>query len=150
LAEPLAEAVTDRFEEYAPGFKDLVIERHVMTPMDQERNNPSAIRGNMIGGSAIPEQSDENRPLPGILKGGAARSFVPGLYLSNSIQPYGATHLGSGCVAANEVAEDFGCRDMPWWTAKPMDWFWENVGRIPLNLGVNPKWSVGAGAEGTP
>jgi beta-carotene ketolase (CrtO type) len=150
LAEPLAEAVTDRFEEYAPGFKDLVIERHVMTPMDQERNNPSAIRGNMIGGSAIPEQSDENRPLPGILKGGAARSFVPGLYLSNSIQPYGATHLGSGCVAANEVAEDFGCRDMPWWTAKPMEWFWENVGRIPLNLGVNPKWTVGAGAEGTP
>ncbi len=137
LAEPLAEAVTERFAQYAPGFGDQVLERHVMTPMHQEMNNPSAVRGNMIGGSAIPEQYAENRPLPGIVQGGASRSFLPGLYLSNSIHPYGATHLASGYLAAVEVAEDLGCRDAPWWRAQPIDWFLENLGRIPLNLGVS-------------
>ena len=94
----VGDAVTARFEQYAPGFSELVVERHVMTPMHQEMNNPSAVRGNMIGGSAIPEQYGENRPLPGLLSGGASRSFVPGLYLSNSIHPYGATHLASGYI----------------------------------------------------
>ena len=140
LAEPLGDAVTERWEQYAPGFRDLVLERHVMTPFEQELNNLSAVRGNMIGGSAIPEQQAENRPLPGIVSGGASRSFVPGLYLSNSIHPYGATHLAAGYVAATEVAEDLGCRDADWWTAEPFQWFLENAGRVPTNLGVSPKW----------
>lgn len=140
LAEPLADAVTERWEQYAPGFKDLVVERHVMTPLDQELGNPSAIRGNMIGGSAIPEQNGENRPLPGIVVGGASRSLVPGLYLSNSIHPYGATHLASGYVTATEVAEDLGCRDAEWWRAEPLDWFLANAARISVNLGVGEKW----------
>jgi len=140
LAAPLADAVTERFEEYAPGFKGLVIERHINTPLDQEHSNPSAIRGNMIGGSAIPEQYGQNRPLPGIITRGAARSFIPGLYLSNSIHPYGATHLATGYIAATEVAEDLGCRDVEWWRAQPIMWFLENMGRIPINAGVPKKW----------
>ncbi len=140
LAEPLADAVTDRFEEYAPGFKDLILERHINTPLDQENSNPSAIRGNMIGGSAIPEQYAQNRPLPGIITRGAARSFIPGLYLSNSIHPYGATHLATGYIAATEVAEDLGCRDAEWWRAQPLMWFLENMGRLPMNAGVPAKW----------
>lgn len=140
LAEPLADAVTARIERYAPGFGDQVIERHVMTPRHQEMNNPSAVRGNMIGGSAIPEQYAENRPLPGIITHGASRSFVPGLYLSNSIHPYGATHLASGYIAAVEVAEDLGCRDVEWWRAEPLDWFLESMGRLPLNQGVDARW----------
>ncbi|MCZ7631347.1 MAG: hypothetical protein M5U19_20870 [Microthrixaceae bacterium] len=112
-----------------------------MTPRHQEMNNPSAIRGNMIGGSAIPEQYAENRPLPGIITSGASRTFVPQLYMSNSIHPYGATHLASGYLAAVEVAEDLGCRDVPWWRAQPLDWFLESMGRLPMNLGVDPRWS---------
>ena len=146
LAEPLAEAVTERMEGYAPGFRDLVLERHVNTPMNQQDSNPSAIRGNMIGGSAIPEQYGMNRPLPGIVVGGASRTFLPGLYLSNSIHPYGATHLATGYLAALEVAEDLGRRDAEWWRAKPMMWFLENLGRIPLNAGVAEKWQRKAGA----
>lgn len=138
LAEPLAQAVTERFEQYAPGFGDLIVERHVMTPLNQEMNNPSAIRGNMIGGSAIPEQYAENRPLPGIVRAGVSRSCLPGLYLSNSIHPYGATHLACGYLAAVEVAEDLGCRDVAWWRAQPLDWFLENMFSVPLNLGVAP------------
>jgi beta-carotene ketolase (CrtO type) len=146
LAEPLADAVTERFEQYAPGFKDLIIERHINTPLDQENSNPSAIRGNMIGGSAIPEQYGQNRPLPGIITRGAARSFIPGLYLSNSIHPYGATHLATGYLAATEVAEDLGCRDVPWWRAQPLMWFLEHMGRIPMNAGVPQKWQRANGA----
>jgi beta-carotene ketolase (CrtO type) len=150
LAEPLADAVTERFEQYAPGFKDLIIERHVNTPLDQENGNPSAVRGNMIGGSAIPEQYWQNRPLPGIITRGAARSFIPGLYLSNSIHPYGATHLATGYLAATEVAEDLGCRDVEWWRAQPLMWFLENMGRIPMNAGVPRKWQRGNGAGAQP
>ncbi|UCE86658.1 MAG: NAD(P)/FAD-dependent oxidoreductase [Deltaproteobacteria bacterium] len=147
LGEALADALTDRYEAYAPGFKDLVLERHINTPLDQENGNPSAIRGNMIGGSAIPEQFGANRPLPGVVEKGVSRSFFPGLYLSNSIHPYGATHLATGYLAAVEVAEDLDCRDASWWCAKPMDWFLANLGRIPLNLGVDDKWKPGGAAE---
>ncbi len=146
LGEALADAMTDRYEEYAPGFKDLILERHVNTPMDQENSNPSAVRGNMIGGSAIPEQYGANRPLPGVVENGVSRSFMPGLYLSNSIHPYGATHLATGYLAAVEVAEDRGCRDKDWWAAQPFGWFLANVMRIPLNLGIDDKWKTsGAG-----
>jgi phytoene dehydrogenase-like protein len=147
LGEAIADAMTDRYEEYAPGFKDLILERHINSPMDQENSNPSAVRGNMIGGSAIPEQFGENRPLPGVVRGGVSRSFVPGLYLSNSIHPYGATHLATGYLAACELAEDLGCRDAEWWRAQPIEWFLANVGRIPLNLGVDDRWKQDADAR---
>ena len=140
LAEALADELADLYEDFAPGFKDLIIEQHVNSPMDQEHTNPSAIRGNMIGGSAIPEQSGVNRPLPGVVENGVSRSFVPGLYLSNSIHPFGATHLASGYLAAVEVAEDLGCRNADWLAAQPFDWFLANLPRIPLNLGVADRW----------
>ncbi len=136
LAEPLADAVTAAFARYAPGFRDLILERYTNTPFDAELNNASAIRGNMIGGSAIAEQYWTNRPLPGIITRGVSRSFIPGLYLSNSIHPFGATHLASGYLTACEVAEDSGCRNAPWWQSQPYMWFLENMARIPMNLGV--------------
>lgn len=145
IAGPLADAITTRLEQYAPGLKDLILERHTNTPFDQQHNNPSAIRGNMIGGSAIPEQYGVNRPLPGIITKGVSRTFVPGLYLSNSTYPYGATHLATGYLTACEVAEDAGCREAPWWQAQPYLWFLENMGRIPMNLGVGKKWQGTAG-----
>ena len=147
LAGPLADAVTERMEEYAPGFKDLILERHVNSPLDQENSNPSAVRGNMIGGSAVPEQYGRNRPLPGIIVRGAARSFLPGLYLSNSIHPYGATHLATGYLAAVDVAEDLKCREAEWWRAEPVMWFLENLGRIPTNRGVPERWQRGRASE---
>lgn len=147
VAAPLADAITERLEQYAPGLQDLILERHTNTPFDQEHNNPSAIRGNMIGGSAIPEQYGVNRPLPGIITKGVSRTFLPGLYLSNSTYPYGATHLASGYLAACEVAEDAGCREAPWWRAEPFLWFLENMWSIPMNLGVGTSGARGA-AEG--
>ena len=144
LADPLADAAAESLERCIPGFRDLILERHVSTPKLQEQGNPSAILGNMIGGSAMPSQAGVNRPLPGIVAGGASRSFIPGLYLSNSIHPFGATHLATGCIAAGEVAEDLGCRDQPWWQAPAFLWFLENMGNLPMNQGVPERWQRGS------
>ncbi len=140
LAQPLADAITDRYEQYAPGFKELILERFVMTPMDQQNNNPSAVRGNMFGGSVNPEQYYNYRPQPGIVVNGNSRSFFPGLYLSNSTHPGGASWLASGMIAAHEIAQDLGCREQPWWIAEPYQYFMEQGWRLPVNMGVSPKW----------
>jgi hypothetical protein len=58
------------------------------------------------------------------------------LYLSNSIHPFGITPLGSGYIAAGEVAEDMGVREHDWWTSKATHWYLENAASIPLDLGV--------------
>ncbi len=140
LTEALADAATDRIEEYAPGFKDLIVERFAMNPLDQVRNNPSSVVGSILGGAVTPDQFYLNRPVPGIITSGASRTFLPGLYLSNSIHPMGASWLATGYLAACEVAEDHGCRDQAWWTHRPWDWFMEHMMDVPMDLGVSPKW----------
>ena len=147
IAPALLDACTDRIEEFAPGFKDLIVEQFHMTPLDQLRNNPSSVTGSILGGSVTPEQFHMNRPVPGVITSGTARTFVPGLYLSQSIHPVGASWLATGYLAACDVAEDMGCRDQSWWTGVPWDWFVENMMNVPMNLGVSDKWKPG-GAEG--
>ncbi len=148
ITEALADAATDRIEEYAPGFKDLIVERFAMNPLDQVRNNPSSVTGSILGGSVVPDQFYMNRPVPGIIVDGASRTFLPGLYLSNSIHPMGASWLATGYLAAREVAEDQGCLDQPWWTHRPWDWFMDNMMSVPMNLGVSEKWKLDE-SEGT-
>lgn len=138
----LADMVDETYESYAPGFKKSIMDRIIYTPLDMSRNNLSAVRGNWVGGSTIPEQFFENRPLPGILKqGSGSRTFIKNLYLSNSINPYGATWLASGYTAACEVAEDMGVRTQKWWQTKAVLWYLSHIQSIPRNLGVSEKWS---------
>jgi phytoene dehydrogenase-like protein len=132
----MADSITDEFEKYAPGFKKLINERIIYTPVDIERNNPAAVMGNWVGGSVIPEQFFMNRPVKGVLKGGASRTFIGNLYLSNSIHPFGASWLCSGYIAACEVAEDVGVREQDWWKSQSFDWYHANIDKIPQNLGV--------------
>lgn len=142
LAPAMLDECTDRIEEFAPGFKDLIVEQFAMTPLDQVRNNPSSVTGTIVGGSVTPEQFYMNRPVPGVITSGAARTFVPGLYLSQSIHPIGASWLATGYLAACDVAEDLECRDQSWWTGVPWDWFVENMMAVPMNLGVGDQWKV--------
>lgn len=136
IKNQLADQIDDSYEKYAPGFKKLIKQRIVYTPLDQYRNNPSAIKGTWAGGSVKPEQWYMKRPVPGVLKGGGSRTFIKNLYLSNSIHPYGITPLFSGYIAACEVAEDMGVREQEWWNGKAGLWYLENAADIPLNLGV--------------
>jgi phytoene dehydrogenase-like protein len=132
----LADEITDAYDHYAPGFKKLILNRYIYSPLEQERNNPSAIQGCWAGGSVIPEQFYDKRPVAGVCVGGGSRTFMKNLYLSNSIHPFGITPLGSGYIAACEVAEDMGVREQEWWTSKATHWYLENAANIPLDLGV--------------
>jgi len=138
----LAEKLTDLFEMYAPGFRKNIIEIFPYSPLDVWRNNRSAIRGNWCGGAVIPEQFFKNRPLPDVIVKGASRTFINNLYLSNSINPFGATWLASGYLAACEVAEDLGIREKDWWKNKAVMWYIKNLGKIKRNLGVADKWKI--------
>ena len=132
----LADQITDAYDHYAPGFKKQILNRYIYSPLEQERNNPSAIQGCWAGGSVIPEQFYDKRPVTGVCVGGGSRTFLKNLYLSNSIHPFGITPLGSGYIAACEVAEDMGVREQGWWTSKATHWYLENAANIPLDLGV--------------
>ncbi|MFP4474605.1 MAG: phytoene desaturase family protein [Desulfatibacillaceae bacterium] len=136
IKERLADQADDAYEKYAPGFKSMVRDRIIYTPLDMYRNNPSAVEGNWVGGSVTPDQFYFNRPVPGVLRGGASRTFLENLYLSNSIHPFGTSWLAPGYLAACEVAEDMGARDQDWWQSRACMWYLENLQNIPLNLGV--------------
>ncbi len=136
IKRDIANQITDTYEQYAPGFKKLIKHQYVYTPQDQYRNNPSAISGCWAGGSVIPEQFYEKRPVPGVLKGGGSRTFLRNLYISNSIHPLGISTLCSGYIAACEVASDMGVRDQKWWSSKATHWYLKNAADIPLDLGV--------------
>jgi phytoene dehydrogenase-like protein len=139
----LTEAVTDLFERYAPGFKDLILDIFPYSPLDIYRNNPSAIKGNWNGGSLLPDQFYNLRPLPFVMKeGSASRTIIPNLYLSNSIHPHGATWLASGYLSAREVAEDLNCDVSRAFRSKSALFYVSNLHRFPRNLGVPARWQT--------
>lgn len=136
IKEQMADDITDTYEKYAPGFKKLVKDRVIYTPLDMQKNNPSAVCGNWVGGSVIPDQFFTNRPVKGVMKNGGSRTFIDNLYMSNSIHPFGTTWLSSGYIAAGEVAEDLDAKDQPWWKDKACRWLFDNMSDIPKNMGV--------------
>ncbi len=48
----MTDAVERQIERFAPGFGELVLARHVTTPADLERDNPSHVGGAITGGVA--------------------------------------------------------------------------------------------------
>jgi phytoene dehydrogenase-like protein len=102
VADAFVERVLDLIEEEAPGFRDSVITRHVMTPVDLERENPNAAYGDPYGGSLELDQNLLWRPGPRTAR---HRTRVHGLWHIGA-----ATHPGpglggaSGFLAANAVA----------------------------------------------
>lgn len=47
----MTDAIESQIERFAPGFRDLVLARHVMRPADFERHNANMIGGDIGGGS---------------------------------------------------------------------------------------------------
>ncbi len=137
IKEEMADTLIDEFEKYAPGFKQSVKERIIYTPLDISRNNQGALLGNWIGGSVIPGQFYDTRPLPGILqKGSGSRTHIKNLSLSNSTHIGGTSMLCSGYIAAEETVRDFDAYDTNIFKSKDVEWFLENADNIPQNLGV--------------
>jgi phytoene dehydrogenase-like protein len=90
--------VEDRIEAHAPGFKDLIVSRHVMGPGQLEEHDANLVAGAINGGTSAIHQQLVFRPLPGL---GRPETPIRGLYLaSSSAHPGGGVHGACGSNAA--------------------------------------------------
>lgn len=99
--EPFADRVLDILEEYAPGLRERVLARHVITPADLERENPNLVGGDHLGGSLHPAQNFLFRPAPGWSRYGTP---VERLYMCGSATwPGPGVGAGSGYLLGKEL-----------------------------------------------
>ena len=97
--EAFAERMEAEVEALAPGFQDLILDRHVLTPPSLEQANANLRGGAVNGGTAQVHQQLVFRPTPGL---GRAETPVKGLYLaSSSAHPGGGVHGAPGANAAS-------------------------------------------------
>ncbi len=91
LRGPFADRVFDIIEEYAPGFRSLILEKQVLTPLDLERRFGLS-GGNIFHGEMSLDQMFVMRPHPSCAR---YRTPIRGLYLCGS-----GTHPGGGVMGA--------------------------------------------------
>jgi phytoene dehydrogenase-like protein len=95
--ESFADVVESQIERFAPGFRDLVLARHIMAPPDLEDRNGNLVGGDVGGGSYDLDQLIF-RPVPSL---NPYSTPVRGLYIgSASTFPGGAVHGVPGYAAA--------------------------------------------------
>jgi len=91
------ERVEAQVERYAPGFRDRVLARHVLSPSDLEARNPNLVAGDVGGGSYVLRQVIF-RPVPSI---SPYRTPLKGLFIGSAAAfPGGAVHGVPGDAAA--------------------------------------------------
>ncbi len=91
------ERMEAQVERFAPGFRQLVLARHVLGPADLEARNANLVGGDVGGGSYALDQLIF-RPLPSLIP---YRTPVRGLYIGSAATfPGGAVHGVSGHAAA--------------------------------------------------
>jgi phytoene dehydrogenase-like protein len=96
--------VMDMIEDYAPGFKDRVLHRHVLSPLDLEETY-GMTGGNIFHGEMSVDQLFFLRPAPGWAK---YRTPIRGLYLCGSgAHPGGGVMGAPGHNAAREIQKDW-------------------------------------------
>jgi phytoene dehydrogenase-like protein len=94
----VVDAIEDAVERRAPGFRDLVLGRHVMSPLDLERTDANLRGGAINGGTAQLHQQLVFRPTLGRA---GPQTPIERLYLaSSSAHPGGAVHGACGANAA--------------------------------------------------
>jgi phytoene dehydrogenase-like protein len=102
--EAYADCVLDLIEEYAPGFKRLVIARQVVSPLDMEERF-GLTGGNIFHGDMSMDQLFFLRPLAGWAQ---YRTPIRGLYLCGSgTHPGGGVMGAPGLNAAREILRDW-------------------------------------------
>src|SRR5215211_8769384 len=103
-----AERFADRFEEtiqaHAPGFRQLILDRRIWTPLDLEAANANVVGGDINGGSFAIDQQLLFRPG---LDWWRWDTPVKGLYLAGASVPPGAgVHGACGDLAARQALAD--------------------------------------------
>ena len=92
-----------QIERFAPGFRDRVLARHVMTTADLEAHNPNLVGGD-VGSGANTLAQIFLRPVP---RWHPCKTPVKGLYIcSASTPPGGGVHGMCGYHAAKTALED--------------------------------------------
>jgi phytoene dehydrogenase-like protein len=100
-AQDVVKKIEQQVERFAPGFRDLILARSVLTPVELEAHNPNLIGGDIGGGSPElgqlflrPTASRHRTPLPGV-------------YLCSSSTPPGpGVHGMCGYYAAEAALKD--------------------------------------------
>lgn len=96
--ELFLDRVERRVEQFAPGFRDLVVGRHVAFPHDLQRGDESLVGGALNAGTSGLHQQLFFRPTPAL---GRPETHVEGLYLASaSAHPGGGVHGACGANAA--------------------------------------------------
>jgi phytoene dehydrogenase-like protein len=100
--------VEAQIERFAPGFRDLILARHVLAPRDLEARNPSLVGGTITGGAAH---------LPQLFTRPVARldpysTPNPSIFVcSGAAPPGGGVHGMGGYWAARSVLRRLGVRN---------------------------------------
>jgi phytoene dehydrogenase-like protein len=103
LREPFAYRVFDLIEEYAPGFRDLIVDKQVLTPLDLERRF-GLTGGNIFHGEMSLDQMFVMRPVAGSAR---YRTPIHNLYLCGSgTHPGGGVMGAPGYNAAHQILKD--------------------------------------------
>ena len=91
---------------YLPGLRSRLLQRTAFSPLDQERQLSSAVRGTISHGAMLPYQLGAMRPIPELAD---YRSPVPNVYLCDSgTHPGPGVSMASGRNAARVIARDLG------------------------------------------
>jgi phytoene dehydrogenase-like protein len=101
--EAAADTIIDTVERYAPGFKQLVLGRMVLSPLDLERKFGLA-GGDIMHGNMTLDQLWSARP---VLGNAAYRGPLEGLYMCGAgTHPGGGVTGAPGHNAAREILAD--------------------------------------------
>jgi phytoene dehydrogenase-like protein len=100
----MAERVERRIEQFAPGFRGVVLERSVRSPAAIEAENPSLRCGDLASGSCEADQQLVFRPALELCRG---RTPLRGLYVGGAwVHPGAGVHGVSGRAAADALLAD--------------------------------------------
>ncbi len=97
------EAIESQVERFAPGFRKLILARHVLTPRDFEAYNRNDVGGDVVGGANTLRQLIARPTLRAL----PWRTPLRGVYLcSASTPPGGGVHGLCGLAAARVALRD--------------------------------------------
>lgn len=99
----MTEKIENQIERFAPGFRDCVLARSVLSPLDLEKRNANLVGGDINGGAAILSQLF-TRP---VVSFDPYRTPVENLYIcSSSTPPGGGVHGMCGYHAARTALKN--------------------------------------------
>lgn len=100
----IADRIERQIERFAPGFRDRIRARTVLSPFDLQEHNPNLVGGAINGGTCAIHQQLVFRPTPGLAR---PETPITGLYMASaSAHPGGAVHGGCGSNAARAALQD--------------------------------------------